>query len=316
MKNIIPSYVRVPVIFAVVFAGMEYFIDSGEKPAFIQYPMVAVFLFVFLFLLIAIEIVISAVDKVTYQLLSEEQKKQLKEAQSLSFTESSFYKNIMKKLTRSKAIEQEEDVMLDHNYDGIKELDNVLPPWWVYLFYGCIVFAVVYLIRFHIVGDYTQKEEFEMAMLEAQKEHEEYLKNAPDLINLENVELLTDASSIADGKRIFTENNCASCHKENLEGNIGPNLTDAYWINGGGIKNVFKVISEGSPKNTVMAPWKEVIKPTDIQKLSSYILSLQGSNPANAKAPEGEIWQDEVATNTIEKKEEEVTKVTDSVTIK
>ncbi|EDO28079.1 predicted protein, partial [Nematostella vectensis] len=158
-----------------VFAGMEFFIDSGDKPAFIKYPMVSLFLGVFLFLLIAIEIVISAVDKVTYQLLSEEQKKKLEEAQSLSFTESKWYKS----LTRSKAIEEEADVMLDHDYDGIKELDNVLPPWWVYLFYGCVVFAVIYLVRFHVVGDYTQEQEYEMSLVEAQKEHEEYLKANP-----------------------------------------------------------------------------------------------------------------------------------------
>ncbi|NHN24442.1 c-type cytochrome [Flavobacterium jejuense] len=309
MKSIIPSYIRVPLLFAIVFMGMEYFIDSGEKPAFIEFPMVSVFLFVFLFLLIAIEIVISAVDKVTYQLLNEEQKKQLEEAQALPFTESAFYKNIMKKLTRSKAIEQEADVMLDHNYDGIRELDNVLPPWWVYLFYGCVVFAIVYLVRFHIVGDYTQKEEYEMAMNEAKLEHEEYLKNAPDLVNVDNVVLMTDAASIADGKRVFTENNCASCHKENLEGNIGPNLTDKYWINGGGVKNLFTVISEGSSKNTVMAPWKEVIKPTDIQKVASYILSLQGSNPLGAKAPEGELWVEEASLT------DEVTKVSDSTKV-
>lgn len=316
MKNIIPSYVRVPVIFAVVFAGMEYFIDSGEKPAFIEYPMVSLFLGVFLFLLIAIEIVVSAVDRVTYLLLSEEQKKQLEEAQALPFTERAFYKNIMKKLTRSKAIEQEADVMLDHNYDGIKELDNVLPPWWVYLFYGCVVFAIVYLVRFHVVGDYTQKEEYEIAMNEAQKEHEEYLKNAPDLVNVDNVVLMTDAASIADGKKIYVANNCASCHKENLEGNIGPNLTDKYWINGGGVKNLFTVISEGSPKNTVMAPWKEVIKPTDIQKVASYILSLQGSNPAGAKTPEGELWVEETNNVKTEISSNEATNVADSTKVK
>lgn len=315
MKNIFPSYVRVPVIFAIVFAGMEYFIDSGEKPAFIEYPMVSLFLGVFLFLLIAIEIVISAVDRVTYLLLTEEQKKQLEEAQALPFTESAFYKNIMKKLTRSKAIEQEADVMLDHNYDGIRELDNVLPPWWVYLFYGCVVFAIVYLVRFHIVGDYTQKEEYEMAMNEAKLEHEKYLIANPILVNVDNVELLTDATSISEGKKIFSES-CIACHGANLQGGIGPNLTDKHWINGGGIKNLFTVISEGSPKNTVMAPWKDVIKSPDIQKVASYILSLQGSNPADAKEAEGEIWVEE--TNDIKKEitTDEVTIVTDSTKVK
>ncbi|UOX33333.1 c-type cytochrome [Flavobacterium sediminilitoris] len=286
MKNLIPSYVRVPLIFAVVFAGMEFFIDSGDKPAFIKYPMVSLFLGVFLFLLVAIEIVISAVDKVTYQLLTEEQKKQLEEAQSISFTESKFYKS----LTRSKSIEQEADVMLDHDYDGIKELDNVLPPWWVYLFYGCVIFAVVYLVRFHVIGDYTQKEEYEMEMMKAEKEHEEYLKTAPDLVNVDNVELLTDDASIEEGKKVFEANNCFSCHGQNLQGGIGPNLVDKFWINGGGVKNIFKLVSEGSTTNPVMAPWKEVIKPADIQKLASYIISLEGSNPKEAKEAEGEIW--------------------------
>ena len=92
MKKIIPSYVRVPLIFAIVFAALEYFIDSGDQPAFIKFPMVSLFLVVFLFLLIAIEVVVSAVDKVTYHLLTDDQKKQLDEAQSLPFTESKFYK--------------------------------------------------------------------------------------------------------------------------------------------------------------------------------------------------------------------------------
>lgn len=309
MRKIIPSYVRVPVLFAIVFAAMEYFIDSGDKPAFLKYPMVSLFLGVFLFLLIAIEIVVSAVDNVTYHLLTEEQKKQLNEAQSLPFTESKFYKGILKKLTRSKSIEQETDVMLDHDYDGIKELDNVLPPWWVYLFYGCIVFAFVYLIRFHVVGDYTQKEEYEKEVAQAEIDHQEYLRTAPDLVNVDNVTLLTDAGSIAEGKNIFTSNNCISCHGSNLEGGIGPNLTDKFWINGANVKNLFTVISEGSPNNPVMAPWNEVIKPSDIQKVASYILSMQGTNPANAKEPEGKVWEAEVKTD-------EATQSKDSLTTK
>lgn len=291
MKNLIPSYVRVPVLLAIVFAGMEFFIDSGDKPAFIEYPMVSLFLGVFLFLLIAIEMIISAVDRVTYLLLTDEQKKELENTKSFSFTESRIYKS----LTRSKSIEQEADVLLDHDYDGIKELDNVLPPWWVYLFYGCVVFAIVYLVRFHVVGDYTQKEEYEMAMIEAAKEHEEYLKTAPDLVNVDNVVLLTDAASISEGQKVFAES-CVACHGANLQGGIGPNLTDAHWINGGGVKNIFRLISEGSTTNPVMAPWKEAIKASDIQKIASYIVSLNGSNPEGAKAAEGEIWKDDTTS--------------------
>jgi cytochrome c oxidase cbb3-type subunit 3 len=294
MKKLIPSYVRVPLIFALVMGAMEYFIDSGDKPAFIEYPMVSLFLGVFLFLLVAIEIVVSAVDKVTYHLLSEEQKKQLEEAQSLPFTESPFYQNITKKLTRSKEIEEEHDIMLDHDYDGIKELDNVLPPWWVNLFYITIIFAFVYLVRFHIFNDYDQASEFETEMAIAKAEVEKYKLTAPDLMDKEKVILLTDASALAEGKAIF-EAKCVACHKSDGGGSIGPNLTDEHWILGGGIKNVFNTIMEGGREGKGMVPWKTEIKPSDIQKVASYVLSLQGTNPKDAKAPEGDIWVDENA---------------------
>ncbi len=302
MKKLIPAYVRVPLIFAIVMAGMEYFIDSGEKPAFIEYPMVALFLGVFLFLLVAIEIVVSAVDKVTYHLLSDEQKKQLEEAQSVSFSDS----KLMKMLTRSKDIDHEEDVMLDHDYDGIKELDNVLPPWWVGLFYITVIFAVVYLVRFHIVGDYTQDEEFIAEMEQKDKEVQEYLKNAPDLMNAESATFLADDASLSEGKAIFTTN-CVACHKADGGGSIGPNLTDEYWILGGGIKNVFTTISEGGRSGKGMVPWKESLKPTEIQKVASYVLSLQGTNPEGGKDPEGDKWVEEGAVKEETPKEDVVT---------
>jgi len=296
MKKLIPAYVRVPLIFAIVFGAMEYFIDSGDQPAFIKYPMVLLFLGVFLFLLIAIEIVVSAVDKVTYHLLTEEQKKQLDEAQSLPFTESEFYKGIIKKLTRSKEIEQEADVLLDHNYDGIRELDNVLPPWWVYLFYSCIVFAAIYLFRFHMMNGDTQAQEYEKEVAAAKIAVDEYNKTAPDQMNKEKVTLLTDATSIAAGKDIFMKN-CIPCHRPDAGGQIGPNLTDDMWINGGGIKNVFNTIMEGGRDGKGMVSWKATIKPSDIQKVASYVLSLQGSKPVNPKPtePEAKKWVDENA---------------------
>lgn len=296
MKKLIPSYVRVPLIFAIVFGAMEYFIDSGDQPAFIKYPMVLLFLGVFLFLLIAIEIVVSAVDKVTYHLLTDDQKKQLEDAQSIPFTESSFYQGIVKKLTRSKEIEQEADVMLDHNYDGIRELDNVLPPWWVYLFYATIIFAGIYLVRFHVMDGDNQAKEFDKEVAAAKIAVDEYNKTAPDQMSKDKVTLLTDAASIAAGKAIFTTN-CVACHRPDAGGQIGPNLTDDMWINGGGIKNVFNTIMEGGRDGKGMVAWKATIKPSDIQKVASYVLSLQGSKPVNPKPtePEAKKWVDENA---------------------
>lgn len=295
MKKLIPSYVRVPLLFAVVFAALEYFIDSGDRPAFIKFPMVALFLGVFLFLLIAIEIVVDAVDKVTYHLLTDEQKKQLAEAQSVSFTESKWYQNIVSKLTRSKEMESEGEIMLDHDYDGIKELDNVLPPWWVYLFYVTIIFAAVYLVRFHIVGDYNQAEEFNKEVELAELEKSKLPKDPADEVSYETVVAVTDATSLAKGKEIFT-NACAACHKADGGGLVGPNLTDKHWINGGGIKNIFKLISEGSKNNPSMVAWKSNLSSKDIQSVASYILTLQGSNPPGGKPAEGELWVEPVET--------------------
>lgn len=291
MKKIIPAYLRVLVIFFAVFGAMEYFIDSGDRPAFVKFPMVSLFLFVFLFLLIAIEITVNAVDTITYSLLSEEQKAKVDAAKSISYKESEWYKNLLKALTRTQPIENEGQLLLDHDYDGIKELDNTLPPWWVYLFYACIVFSAVYLIRYEIMGGDNQEMELKKEMAQAKIDVAEYMKTAPDLMDEKSVTLLTDAASLAEGKTIFTTN-CVACHRADGGGNIGPNLTDNHWILGGGIKNVFHTITNGGRDGKGMIAWKTTLKPKEIQKVASYVLSLQGSNPKDAKAPDGEVWVD------------------------
>lgn len=291
MKKIIPAYLRVLVIFFAVFGAMEYFIDSGDRPAFIKFPMVSVFLFVFLFLLIAIEITVNAVDTITYSLLSDDQKSKVEAAKNISFKESEWYKNLLKALTRSQPIENEGQLLLEHDYDGIKELDNTLPPWWVYLFYGCILFSVVYLVRFELMGGDNQEMELKKEMAQAKIDVAEYMKTAPDLMDEKSVTLLTDAAALSEGKAIFTTN-CVACHRADGGGNIGPNLTDNHWILGGGIKNVFHTITNGGRDGKGMIAWKATLKPKEIQKVASYVLSLQGSNPKDAKAPDGEIWVD------------------------
>ena len=294
MKKLIPSYVRVPVIFFFVFGAMEFFIDSGEKPAFIKYPMVSLFLMVFLFLLIAVEITISAIDNITFQLLTNEQKEQLAHAIPTSYKDSAWFKKLMQQLTKTEPIENEMDILLDHDYDGIKELDNNLPPWWVYLFYASIVFGAVYLVRFEIMGGDNQEMELQKELAQAKIDVAEYMKTAPDLMDEKTVTLLTDPADLAIGKTIFTTN-CAACHRADGGGQIGPNLTDDHWILGGGIKNIFSTINNGGRDGKGMISWKGTLKPKEMQKVASYVISLKGSNPVDPKAPDGEIWVDEAA---------------------
>lgn len=293
MKKLIPVYFRVPVIFFAVFGAMEFFIDSGDRPAFIKYPMLSLFLFVFLFILIAIEITMNAVDNITYSIMTDEQRKQLDEATNLGLTETEWYKNLMKRLTKTEPIENEGNLLMDHDYDGIKELDNNLPPWWVYLFYGCIGFAAVYLVRYELMGADNQEMEFQKEMAQAKIDIEEYKKTAPDLMDEKTVVLLTEASELAKGKAIF-ETNCVACHRADGGGQIGPNLTDDHWILGGGIKNIFHTISNGGRDGKGMVAWNAMLKPTEIQHVASYIISLKGTNPKEPKAPEGDVWVDEI----------------------
>lgn len=298
MKKIIPSYLRVLIIFFAVFAAMEYFIDSGDKPAFIKFPMVALFLLVFLFLLIAIEVTLNAVDTITYQLMTEEQKAQLAAANALGIKGNPVVKKLTNIFLSTDQTQDESQLLLDHDYDGIKELDNNLPPWWVYLFYACIAFAVIYLVRFEIMGGDNQEMELKKEIAQAQIDIAEYKKTAPDLMDENSVTLLTGAADLAAGKEIFTTN-CVACHRADAGGQIGPNLTDDKWILGGGIKNVFHTITNGGRDGKGMIAWsKNGLKPTQIQLVASYVLSLQGSNPVNPKAPEGDVWVDPAAPKT------------------
>ncbi|HTG65085.1 MAG TPA: cbb3-type cytochrome c oxidase N-terminal domain-containing protein [Flavobacterium sp.] len=290
MKKLIPAYIRVTVLFFIIFGAIEYFIDSGDRAAFIKYPMIDVILVVVLLLLIAIEMVVSAADNIVYQLLPEEEKARLAAEEKLPLKESVWFKKLMKKLTKTVPIENEASLLLNHDYDGIKELDNNLPPWWVYSFYACIVFAGIYLVRFEILGADNQEMELKKELAQAKIEVDEYMKNAPDLMDEKTVTLLTDPAALAQGKEIFA-NNCAACHRADAGGQIGPNLTDDYWILGGGIKNVFHTITNGGRDGKGMVSWKtNGMKPKDIQKVASYVLSLRGSNPKDPKAADGEIW--------------------------
>ncbi|HLV62867.1 cbb3-type cytochrome c oxidase N-terminal domain-containing protein [Galbibacter sp.] len=282
------SYLRVLLILTVVFILAEYFIDSGDIPAFIKYPEVALFLGLFVVLLIGLEIMIAAMNSITQAISPQKDLAQEKEH------EFAWFKKIVDKLMDSTPLEKEAEVIMDHNYDGIQELDNTLPPWWKYGFYASIVFAIIYLVRFEILGADNQYVELEKEVAAATIAIEEYKKTAKDLIDADNVVLLTEASDLKAGEGIYNTL-CVACHRMDGGGGIGPNLTDEYWILGGGIKNIFNTISEGGRSGKGMVSWKQSLKPSEIQQVASYVMSLSANNPVDGKDPEGEIWNDDSA---------------------
>jgi len=292
MKNYFPAFIRIPVFFFGSVLLLEYFIDSGELPAFIKYPEVLIILGLILLVIIVFEACNAAINAMSWRLLTDEERESKLTAKT---NKKSWFAQFYSSATNVKPIDKEHEIVLNHDYDGIKELDNALPPWWVWSFYATIVFAVVYLAKYHVFDGETQTEEFDTEMVQAKIDIAEYKKTAKNLVDYKSATILTEASDLAKGKEIFTQN-CAVCHKPDGGGSIGPNLTDDRWILGGGINNIFKTISEGGRPGKGMEPWsKNGLKSYDIQQVASYITTLAGTNPEGAKAAEGEIWVDTTA---------------------
>jgi len=293
MKDLVPSWIRVPVVFFIIFGAVEFFIDSGEQPAFIKHPAVILFLLLILLILIAIEIIVSALENIMLHKLDDEAKAIFlaEKEKSFKFT---WLKETYQNLLGQTPIEDEAEIILDHNYDGIKELDNNLPPWWIYGFYASIVFAAVYLLRYHVFSGPTQIDELETELADARIAIETYKKTTKNLVDINTVTQLTEAADLSAGKTIF-ESNCVACHMADGGGGIGPNLTDPNWILGGDIKSIFKTVSEGGRSGKGMIAWKQQLKPLEIAQVSSYVLTFEGTTPANPKVPEGDVWVDKNA---------------------
>jgi cytochrome c oxidase cbb3-type subunit 3 len=202
-----------------------------------------------------------------------------------------WWSNLDKKIfTKAVPVQQEADVLLDHDYDGIKELDNALPPWWKWGFYITLVIGVFYLLRFHVwkTGP-TPEQEYNSEMVAAAKQMEAYRKKSNDLVD-ETTVTMADATGIAAGKQLFQQN-CIACHGSAGEGGVGPNLTDNYWLQGGRINDVFKTIKYGYPDKG-MQSWEKMFSPSQIRNLASFVKTLHGTNPPNPKAPQGDLYNE------------------------
>ncbi|WPY98677.1 cbb3-type cytochrome c oxidase N-terminal domain-containing protein [Christiangramia sp. OXR-203] len=291
MKNTF-SVLRISGLIALAIILAELTIDTGDKSVFEVYPIFWLVLGVILLLAIAIEVSVAALDKTLYMSLKPDDRAAYDAAVAVrEKNRFAWFKETYDKLLDKKPIENEDEIILDHNYDGIKELDNNLPPWWLYGFYASIIFAGIYLARYHVFDGATQKDEYLAEVAEAKAAVEAYKENAKGLIDANTVELLTGTEDINAGKAIFS-GNCAACHKIDGGGGIGPNLTDSYWILGGGIKNVFNTISEGGRAGKGMVSWKTDLQPEEIAQVASYVLSLHSTTPLDPKEPEGELWVD------------------------
>jgi cytochrome c oxidase cbb3-type subunit 3 len=190
------------------------------------------------------------------------------------------------KFAALKTEKSEEELELDEDYDGIKELDNPTPPWFNFIFYTTILVGILYILNYHVFkSGQLQDEEYTTEVAESKVEVAAYLAKAGNLIDENSVTLLTDKAALSNGEKMYQEK-CAVCHVNDGGGAVGPNLTDAYWIHGGDVKSIFKTIKYGVVAKGMIA-WQNTFNGKQMQELASYVKSLQGTTPAKSKEAQG-----------------------------
>lgn len=212
--------------------------------------------------------------------------------------EKSLWSRLMNKATESVPVEKEASVLLDHNYDGIRELDNHLPPWWKWLFYFTIAWGVVYFLAYHAFDLPLMHEEYEIAMEDARIAKEAKMALEGNNIDENTVEFSDAAEVLANGKAIY-DRECVACHAPEGQGLIGPNFTDKFWIHGGSINDIFKTIKYGVPQKGMIS-WQTKLTPSDMRDVGSFIMTFSGTTPQNPpapKGPEGEEYIPEIQTS-------------------
>ena len=226
-------------------------------------------------------------------ILLQEQAKGEEEGAAVA-EEINIWKKIFQSLTMATPIEKEQDILLDHNYDGIRELDNHLPPWWKWLFYLSIVWGMVYLVVYHVFDLLPlQDAEYQNEIVMAEAAKAERAALVTENIDENNVEATTDQAKLDNGATIF-QRQCAVCHAADGGGSVGPNMTDDYYIHGGDIKSIFNTIKYGVPSKGMIS-WESQLNPSEMRDVSSYIMTLRGTTPANPKEPQGELYTPENA---------------------
>jgi cytochrome c oxidase cbb3-type subunit 3 len=183
--------------------------------------------------------------------------------------------------------ESRQDQILDHNYDGIQEYDNPLPRWWLYLFYGSIVFSAVYALYFHFGPGLLAVDSYNKSMIAYYEKQAEELAAMGEITEETLTNAMDNPSMMAGAQQIF-QSKCVQCHGVYGEGNIGPNLTDNYWIHGPLLTDIYRIVHDGVVAKGMLA-WKNQLRPAELIAVSAYVGTLRGSAPANPKAPQGDL---------------------------
>jgi cytochrome c oxidase cbb3-type subunit III len=214
----------------------------------------------------------------------------------------SWWNRMWNSMNATVPLDEEKNIELDHNFDGIKELDNHLPPWWKWLFYGTIAWSIVYIIIFHFTDSLPlSDEEYQNEVAMASEQRRQFIAAQPKAqIDESTLTYSNDKAIIQKGKDLYLIN-CSPCHKDNGGGGIGPNLTDDYWLHGGDVKDIYATIKNGVPEKG-MVSWASVMGPEQIRNVTFFVMSIHGSNPSGAKAAQGELFKDarpEVEADTV-----------------
>lgn len=278
-----------PLLVVMLLAGITGHAQETQAVTTPTTPGIPHDIYIF-FVLVALEfVVIMVLSGMLLKFLKIEKEATIsKSAKTIAF------RNIFQKMNQTVAIEEEHSLDLNHDYDGIRELDNKVPAWWRYAFYASILFGGVYMYRMFVTDTIpNQLQELDEANYAAAIQKAEYLKHAANNVD-ENTVVMLDASGIAEGSALFTKN-CLACHGDKGQGGVGPNLTDEYWLHNGGIKDVFHSIKYGWPEKGMKA-WKDDFSPVQIAQLASYIKSIRGTNPPGGKEPQGTVFTEKTTT--------------------
>jgi len=267
--------------------------SSGAASSNHETMLIIVLVFVLIVAILILIIGIYLVSIIKIILLEDKKQKALAAGEEyVPEEEKSLWSKILNRATESVPVEQEETVILDHNYDGIHELDNHLPPWWKWLFYATIVWGFIYFMVYHVFNAMPlMHEEYDIVMEDARIAREAMMALEGNNIDENNVEFSDTPEVLANGKAIY-DRECVACHAPEGQGLIGPNFTDNFWIHGGSINDIFKTIKYGVPQKGMIS-WQSKLTPSDMRDVGSYILTFVGTTPQNPpapKAPEGEEY--------------------------